>query len=114
MITSDSFSLFNSTSETLALAGDFGYLCKNFSRHSLSLIYEKETGKYYGWSQMDEARQNKFNDALFKFGWKNGFLSWEYDDKFLNHSTQYDNHDHHLHLKYKYHCLNENCTEYEK
>jgi hypothetical protein len=93
--------------------GDFGYFCKDQSRHSLSLKYQYETGKYYGWSQMDEERQNKFNDALHKFGW-DGFWSWKYDGKFLNHSTQLTNHDHHLHTKYYYKCLNDNCTEYEK
>ncbi len=47
---------------------------------------------------MDEDRQNTFNDALFKYGWKS-MLSWEYDGKTLNHSIHFANHNHHLHLQ---------------
>jgi hypothetical protein len=69
---------------------------------------------YYGWEKLDETRQNKFNEALFKFGWIDGFWSWEYDGrKRLNHSTPLVNHHHHLHLKYYYKNLNNNSTEYE-
>jgi hypothetical protein len=93
--------------------GDFGYFCKDKSRHSLSLKYENETGKYYGWSQMDEERQNKFNDALHRFGW-DGFWSWKYNGKYLHNSTPMIKHDHHLHVKDYYKCLNDKCTEYEK
>lgn len=94
--------------------GDFGYFCKDQSRHKLSLKYKDLTEPYYGWLQLDEARQNEFNNALKKFGWINGFWSWKYNGKLLNHSTQLKDHDHHLHLKYYYKCLNNNCVDYEK
>jgi hypothetical protein len=94
--------------------GDFGYFCKDQSRHSLSLKIENETGEYYGWKQLDDIRQNKFNDALFRFGWKDGFWSWKFDGKLLNHSTQLKDHDHHLHLRFYFKNLNNNSIEYEK
>jgi len=105
--------------------GDFGYFCKDESRTPLSLqgkgkhIAVSSEGKKatynYGWGDMDEERQNKFNDALYKFGWRDGFWSWEYNNgQILSHSTQLANHYHHLHLKYYFNCLNNNCIEYEK
>ena len=52
---------------------------------------------------LDDVRQNKWNDALYKFGWKS-MLGWTYtrDGKinYLHHLPKNtDNHHHHLHLQ---------------
>lgn len=51
---------------------------------------------------MDEARQNSFNDALYKYGWHD-LRAWRYtingENKLLNHSQHLSNHHHHLHLQ---------------
>jgi len=52
---------------------------------------------------LDYVRQNKWNDALYKFGWKN-MLGWSYKVKrkkqYLNHiSHNTSNHYHHLHVQ---------------
>ncbi|WP_418262705.1 hypothetical protein [Flavobacterium faecale] len=57
---------------------------------------------------LDYARQNKWNDALYKFGWKK-MLGWTYTvkkkTKYLHHiSHKTRNHHHHLHVqKYEPH-----------
>lgn len=80
--------------------GDFKYLridksSKCGSGTSLNLITEPET--------LDHVRQNKWNNALHKFGWKN-FLGWSYTSKgkkqYLNHIPKRTaNHFHHLHIQ---------------
>ncbi|MFT5252380.1 MAG: hypothetical protein ACI87N_001388 [Flavobacteriales bacterium] len=52
---------------------------------------------------LDYQRQNKWNDALYKFGWK-GMLGWTYTvkkkTKHLHHIThKTTNHQHHLHVQ---------------
>lgn len=51
-----------------------------------------------GWKGLDEVRQNKFNDALYKFGWKSMY-SWRYNNKLLNHTKHLTGHNHHLHIQ---------------
>ena len=51
----------------------------------------------------DDVRQNKWNDALFRFGWKS-MLGWSYKRNgkvyYPNHiKKNSDNHHHHLHLQ---------------
>ncbi|OCG18109.1 hypothetical protein [Gilliamella sp. WF3-4] len=53
---------------------------------------------------LDVERQNKWNDALYKFGWTN-MLGWSYTlngvKKFPNHITKdTNNHNHHLHVQF--------------
>lgn len=52
---------------------------------------------------LDDIRQNKWNDALYKFGWKS-MLGWTYKRNgkinYLNHLPKNtENHHHHLHLQ---------------
>lgn len=51
---------------------------------------------------LDESRQNSFNDALYKFGYKD-LIGFKYNSggqtKLLNHTRQLSNHHHHLHLQ---------------
>ncbi|WP_269789743.1 hypothetical protein [Stenotrophomonas sp. Iso1] len=51
---------------------------------------------------MDEGRQNLFNDALYRFGWKS-MLAWRYrrngQMRLLNHTQHYAGHHHHLHVQ---------------
>ena len=52
---------------------------------------------------LDDVRQNKWNDALYKFGWKS-MLGWTYKRNgkvnYLNHLPKNTkNHHHHLHLQ---------------
>lgn len=79
--------------------GDLRYLRKDLSGRRMDLRKSDETGDPCGWEGLDEERQNEFNDALFKFGWKS-MLSWKYDgDKLLNHCKHFDKHWDHLHIQ---------------
>ncbi|MFC5046166.1 hypothetical protein ACFSTE_04640 [Aquimarina hainanensis] len=78
--------------------GDFRYLRKDKSGKNVYLNKSSEKGDPCGWKGMDEVRQNKFNDALYKFGWKD-MLSWKYNNKLLKHCKHYKNHHHHLHVQ---------------
>jgi predicted chitinase len=79
--------------------GDLRYLRKDKSGNMVVLNQSSETGNPCGWKGMDEIRQNNFNDALYKFGWKS-MLSWKYNNnKLLNHTTHYDGHNDHLHVQ---------------
>lgn len=80
--------------------GDFKYLRIDKSSKcgrgsSLNILTEPES--------LDYVRQNKWNNALHKFGWKS-FLGWSYTSEekkqYLNHiSTNTANHFHHLHVQ---------------
>ncbi|OCB76113.1 hypothetical protein [Flavobacterium crassostreae] len=80
--------------------GDFKYLRTDKevqcgSGTSLNLIKEPQA--------LDFVRQNKWNNALYKFGWKN-FLGWSYTSKgkrrYLDHIPKNTaNHFHHLHVQ---------------
>ncbi|WP_366184071.1 hypothetical protein [Flavobacterium ovatum] len=80
--------------------GDFKYLRKNKSLEcgagtSLNISSSPDS--------LDYPRQNKWNDALYKFGWKN-MLGWTYTvrkkTKYLHHIThKTTNHHHHLHVQ---------------
>ena len=54
-----------------------------------------------GVNSLDEDRQNMFNKALFKFGWKVQF-AWRYSkggvQKLLSHTAHLEDHHHHLHV----------------
>ncbi len=79
--------------------GDLRYLRKDRSGKNVHLNLQSETGDPSGWKGMDEMRQNQFNDALYKYGWKS-MLSWNYSNGLLlNHSSHYDDHNHHLHVQ---------------
>ncbi|TWP27667.1 hypothetical protein ETU08_11735 [Apibacter muscae] len=78
---------------------DFRYLRKDKSGKNLHLNLSSETGDPCGWKGLDEVRQNKFNDELYLFGWTS-MLSYYYNNKkLLNHTINYANHNHHLHVQ---------------
>jgi hypothetical protein len=86
-----------STSHINGVNGDFKYLRLDRStrdHRSLHIDVSPEL--------MDESRQNLFNDALYRFGWKS-MLSWRYRKdgqvRLLNHTRHYVDHHHHLHLQ---------------
>lgn len=64
----------------------------------MHLTLSSETGDPCGWKGMDEVRQNQFNDALYKYGWKS-MLSWRFDGRLLKHCSHYEDHYHHLHIQ---------------
>ncbi len=80
--------------------GDFKYLRKDQSLPcgkgtSLNIIKSPDS--------LDYVRQNKWNNALYKFGWK-GFLGWTLvtkgKKKYLNHVPKNTaNHYHHIHVQ---------------
>lgn len=65
----------------------------------MDLRLESENGDPCGWK---ENKQNNFNDALYKYGWKS-MLNWEYGEKgkkkLLNHCKQFTGHYNHLHIQ---------------
>jgi predicted chitinase len=91
-------SIGGSESHKNGMNGDLRYLRKDKSGNMLYLNNESETGNPCGWKGLDEIRQNKFNDALYKYGWKS-MLSCKYDKKLLNHCTHDADHYNHLHLQ---------------
>ena len=91
-------SIGGSKSHKNGMHGDLRYLRKDKSGKSVHLDLNSETGDPCGWKGMDEARQNKFNDALYKYGWKS-MLSWKYNNKTLHHAKHFENHNHHLHVQ---------------
>lgn len=84
--------------------GDLRYLRKDKTGTELVINSEKKdkegvvTG---GYKDLDEERQNKFNDALYDYGWKS-MISQKYGkekDKLLNHTTEDEKHyQHYNHL----------------
>ena len=91
-------SIGGSESHKNGMNGDLRYLRKDKSGKNVHLSLVSETGDPCGWKGMDEKRQNAFNDALYKYGWKS-MLSWKYNGKMLNHSIHYIDHHHHLHVQ---------------
>ncbi|MEG1024379.1 MAG: glycoside hydrolase family 19 protein [Flavobacterium sp.] len=91
-------SIGGSESHKNGMNGDLRYLRKDKSGKNVHLSLVSETGDPCGWKGMDEKRQNAFNDALYKYGWKS-MLSWRYNGKMLNHSIHYIDHHHHLHVQ---------------
>ncbi|MBC9914173.1 DUF4280 domain-containing protein [Chitinophaga varians] len=78
--------------------GDLRYLRTDKAIDKLNLFSDSETE---GWKAMDTDRQNKFNDALYKFGWKS-MLSQTYNtNKILNHCSPDpdEHHNDHLHVQ---------------
>jgi hypothetical protein len=80
--------------------GDFRYLRKDKKGGKTDLFTNNES---IGWKGLDEERQNKFNDALYKFGWKSMLSQFygEKGNKLLNHCTNDEdkNHNDHLHIQ---------------
>ena len=80
--------------------GDFKYLRtdkKLMKGSGTSLHIDKEP------ELLDVERQNLWNNALYKFGWKS-MLGWSYKKNgkknYLNHITKdTKNHNHHLHVQ---------------
>lgn len=91
-------SIGGSKSHKNGMHGDLRYLRKDKSGKGVHLDLSFEIGDPCGWKGMDETRQNKFNDALYKYGWKS-MLSWQYNSKTLHHSKHFENHNHHLHVQ---------------
>ena len=85
--------------------GDLRYLRKDKTGGKTDLFKDN---KNIGWKGLDVVRQNKFNDELFKFGWKS-MISQYYGEKdkkgkqteILNHCKNDKNNDHndHLHIQ---------------
>lgn len=88
-----------STSHKNGYNGDLRYLRKDKSGGRTDL-FEKDG---IGWAGLDEERQNKFNDALYDFGWKSMLSQYYGDDKnkILNHckNDKFRNHNDHLHIQ---------------
>ncbi|MBC9930272.1 DUF4280 domain-containing protein [Chitinophaga qingshengii] len=79
--------------------GDLRYLRKDKAIDKIDLFSASETA---GWKAMDVDRQKKFNDALYKFGWKS-MLSQTYNgNQLLNHCQNDADNDHndHLHIQH--------------
>ncbi|WP_428231637.1 glycoside hydrolase family 19 protein [Flavobacterium sp.] len=91
-------SIGGSESHKNGMNGDLRYLRKDKSGKNVHLSLESESGDPCGWKGMDEKRQNTFNDALYKYGWKS-MLSCKYNGKMLRHSKHFIDHHHHLHLQ---------------
>ncbi|MDR0807027.1 MAG: chitinase [Enterobacteriaceae bacterium] len=78
--------------------GDLRYLRKDRNGGRTNLF---SSDKSIGWAGVDIDRQNKFNDALFKFGWKS-MLSQTFNvNKIFNHckNDQANHHNDHLHVQ---------------
>ncbi|MDQ0595311.1 putative chitinase [Chryseobacterium ginsenosidimutans] len=89
-----------SKSHKNGMNGDLRYLRTDKKGGKTDLFND---GEETGWKGLDETRQNTFNDALYKFGWKS-MLSQNYgdkSDKILNHCThdKDKNHNDHLHIQ---------------
>lgn len=96
---SEGRSIAGSNSHKNGMNGDLRYLRKDKSGKNVHLTLASETGDPCGWKGMDEIRQNQFNDALYKYGWKS-MLSWKFNSgRLLHHCIQYDDHYHHLHVQ---------------
>ncbi|MEO0776039.1 MAG: hypothetical protein AAF146_05725, partial [Bacteroidota bacterium] len=83
-----------STSHINGRNGDFRYLRKDKTGNPLYINSDP--------TELDETRQNQFNDALNKFGWKSLKSYYYYINKqkrLLNHSDHLKNHHHHLHIQ---------------
>ncbi|MDR2238213.1 MAG: glycoside hydrolase family 19 protein [Chryseobacterium sp.] len=91
-------SIGGSKSHKNGMNGDLRYLRKDKSGRKVHLNLDDEKGDPCGWKGMDENRQNNFNDALYKYGWK-GILSWKYNGKILNHAIKFEDHHDHLHVQ---------------
>lgn len=73
--------------------GDFRFLRIDSSGGSLNISSAPE--------DLDEVRQAKFNEAMYKFGWKQ-MLAWKYtkngEGRLLPRTIHYPKHDDHLHV----------------
>lgn len=73
--------------------GDFRFLRLDRTGGSLDISIRP--------NDLDELRQTAFNEALYKFGWKQ-MLAWRYtkdgEQKVLPRTAHYANHHHHLHV----------------
>ena len=85
--------------------GDLRYLCKNKPGNPLRLDYNEKADGIEPWTELDEVRQEKLNDALYSFGWKS-MISQKYGEvgkkrllKRCTEDTDKYNHYNHLHLQ---------------
>ena len=87
--------------------GDLRYLRQDRTGDALVINSEKKDKKGIitgGYKDLDVKRQNKFNDALYSYGWKS-MMSQKYGkkkDKLLNHTTEdtkHYQHYNHLHIQ---------------
>lgn len=89
-----------SKSHKNGMNGDLRYLRKDKKGGKTDLFKDDEI---LGWEGLDVDRQNKFNDALFKFGWKSMLSQYygEENNKLLNHCSNDsdNNHNDHLHIQ---------------
>ncbi|MGN7819448.1 DUF4280 domain-containing protein [Chitinophaga sp. 22536] len=78
--------------------GDLRYLRTDKAIARLNLFSDSETE---GWKALDTDRQTKFNDALYKFGWKSMLSQTYNEDKILNHCSPDPDghHNDHLHVQ---------------
>lgn len=86
-----------SSSHVNGTNGDFRYLRNDGNVGPLHLAHE------FGAPELlDEVRQNAFNEALYRFGWKS-MLSYRYErdgeTRLLARTRHYRNHHHHLHAQ---------------
>lgn len=93
-------SIGGSHSHKNGMNGDLRYLRTDKKGGTTDLFNSSEES---GWKGLDESRQNNFNDALHKFGWKS-MLSQSYGErkeKLLNKCTNdsENNHNDHLHIQ---------------
>lgn len=83
-----------SVSHLNGINGDFRYLRRDRTGDALYLNMDP--------GLLDEERQNSFNRALYKFGWKD-LLGWDYilegRKRSLAHTRHARGHHHHLHLQ---------------
>ncbi|WP_314243760.1 hypothetical protein [Empedobacter tilapiae] len=89
----------DSTSHKNGINGDLRYLRKDKKGGRTDLFDDKSES--VGWKGLDEMRQNTFNSALYKFGWK-GMLSQYYNRKqLLKHciNDSKNGHNDHLHVQ---------------
>jgi hypothetical protein len=89
-----------SRSHKSGMNGDLRYLRTDKNGGTTDLFNDSEAS---GWKGVDEDRQNNFNDALYKFGWKS-MLSQSYGarrEKLLNKCTNDPDNQHndHLHIQ---------------
>lgn len=90
-------SIGGSSSHRNGVNGDFKYFRADGTTQTQGSLHINTSPEL-----MDEARQNSFNDALYKYGWHD-LRAWRYtingENKLLNHSQHLSNHHHHLHLQ---------------
>lgn len=90
-------SIGGSSSHRNGVNGDFKYFRADGTTQTQSSLHINTHPEL-----MDEVRQNAFNDALHKYGWRD-LKAWRYtingQSRLLNRTGHLANHHHHLHLQ---------------